>query len=243
MPPRPWRRTKRGAASAAGRRSTRPSVLVNSRLVTGSGAVTLTTPSSSSSWSAHSIAAEQVVEARPTPSTGRRRRAACPAPALKAGSIAGERPAGALTTMPRRGVTSADAGVRGRRRRLLPGAADVGEEALAELRLLGDAPRRRGSRRRRPRRRSTKTDGGESMRAIASASVRVACTRLLQDGLPAAGGPDAAERHAGEVHDRVDALEGAVVRARRWPGPSGTSPGPASALRTSRTTRWPAVVR
>ena len=132
MPPRPLATARRGAASAAGRRSTWPSVFVNSRLVTGSGAVTLTTPLSSSSWSGPLKSGEKVVEVDPAPPLVAVAEARAQ-PRLEGGEHLGERPAGAADHDAEARRHDAHAGVgRGRGRRF-PGATDVGEVAVAEL--------------------------------------------------------------------------------------------------------------
>ena len=65
----------------------------------------------------------------------------------------------------------------------------------------------------------------------------------VEDGLLAARGPDAVERDGRQVDDGVDAFESAVVQRPGRRDPKGSRPVPASLLRTSLITRWPAVVR
>ncbi len=104
----------------------------------------------------------------------------------------------------------ADAGVPRRVRRLLPGSAHVGEEALTPWRLLVDrliASRAVGTHRGR-------VDEDRGRRFHAGDRLRKRPRRLhaaAEDGLLATGSPDAEERDGREVDDGVDALQSAVV--------------------------------
>ena len=141
-----------GTTITVGRWSTDPTALATSVSVAGAGAVALTgpdRPSSPRQWRITPISSSSVIQLRywsPVPILP-------PRPARKSGSCFPQAPPWRLSTIPVRSSTvrmPPSAAGRGRR---LPGAADVGQEALSAGRALGQLlvapvavePHRRGA--------------------------------------------------------------------------------------------------
>ena len=133
MPPRPLATARRGAASAAGRRRTRPSVLVNSQVGDGLGRGDVDHAARAPRRAGPTRRPRAGRRGRSSSTTGRRRRARAQ-PGLEGGEHLGERPARAAEHDAEARRHDAHAGGGRRRGRRLPGATDVGEEARRRAR-------------------------------------------------------------------------------------------------------------